>query len=233
MEDVTSRFTNLLEQILIPDFCSNLARGMAPSGFRSNLAILSEIDMVDFLRGWEAQLFEHVGNGLYRAPKSGALEQFFWSGRKTKAPRTFTLWTEPIIALGVLARLHFDFGWPTKLIGTQSKRDWAFDVVGYKAENDQHPLIACEVKKSREEIDALISYMQLFGRQSSHTNEHLKTAQTNAVKKVKALRAQRPPIFWAVGPDRYEKVFSVQYQKSDVIELEPISIQALSRGTLR
>jgi hypothetical protein len=178
-KDVTRCFTNLLEQTLIPDFCSKSARHMKPSGFCANLTRLSEIDMADFLRGWKAQLLRHTGNGLYRAtaPQSGASEQFFWSGRKANAPRTFTIWIEPIITLGVLARTHLDLGWPKALIGTQSKHDWAFDVFGCKSENDPSLLIACEVKKSREEIDALIGYMQSFGRQPSLSGAHLKSAK--------------------------------------------------------
>jgi hypothetical protein len=110
MEDVTRRFMSLLEQTLIPDFCSKSTRNMNPSGFSANLTRLSEIDMADFLRGWEAQLLRHIGKGLYRAPQSGASEQFFWSGLKANSPRTFTIWIEPIITLGVLARMCLDFG---------------------------------------------------------------------------------------------------------------------------
>jgi hypothetical protein len=36
MENVTSRFMNLLEQTLIPDYCSDSARGMNAAGFRAN-----------------------------------------------------------------------------------------------------------------------------------------------------------------------------------------------------
>ncbi len=228
-EDVLRRFMNLLEQTLIPDFCSSSARNVKPSEFRANLTRLSEIDMADFLRGWEAQLLPHIGDGLYRAPQSGASEQFFSLGRKANAPRTFTLWIEPIITLGVLARMHLDFGWPKALIGNHTKGDWAFDVFGYRSESDPRLLIACEVKKSREEMDSLIGYMQSFGRQPSLSSVDLKSAGKNAFRKVKALRGHTPGIFWAVGPNRYEKVFSVQYSEGDVIDFEPISRQSLMR----
>jgi hypothetical protein len=110
MEDVKTRFTNLLEQRLIPDYCSDSARGMNPAGFRANRTPISEIDMADFLRGWDAQLLVHVGNGQYRSPRGGAVELFFWEGRKANTPRTFTIWVEPIITLAVLARMHFFLG---------------------------------------------------------------------------------------------------------------------------
>jgi len=128
--------------------------------------------------------------------------------------------------------MYLDFRWPKTLIGTQSKPKWAFDVFGCKSKCDSY-LIVCEVKKSRKEIDALIDYMHSFGRQPSLSGEHLKgvkRAKNNAFIKVKALRADKPSIFWAVGPDRYEKVFSVKYFDGDVIEFEPISTQALMHG---
>jgi hypothetical protein len=227
MEDATKRFRNLLEQTLIPGYCSINSRGMNSSGFRASRTPLSTIDMADFLRGWDAQLLPHDGNGRYRAPRGGASEVFFWEGLKANTPRTFTLWIEPIITLAVLARMHLDFAWPKTLIGNQLKGNWAFDVVGYKSESDPSILIACEVKKSRKEIDALISHMQCFGRQASLSGEQLKGAEKNAFKKVKALRECNPSIFWAVGPERYEKAFSVQYGEGGVIEFCPISSQVL------
>lgn len=230
MEDVRRRFMTLLEQTLIPDFCSQGTRKMNPSGFRGSLTSLSDIDMADFLRGWEAQLLRPIGGGLYSASQGGASEQFFWSGSKAGMSRTFTISVEPVISLGVLARMHLDFGWPKKLIGTQTKPKWAFDVFGYKSECDQAILIACEVKKSRKEIDALIGDMRSFGRQPSLLGEHLKGAKRNAFMKVKALRDQTSRMFWAVGPARYEKVFSVQYLENGVVEFQADSTQALRRA---
>lgn len=228
MEDLRKRFRKLLDETLIPDFCSNSARKMDLLGFRdANLAHLSEIDITDFLRGWEAQLLEPVGKGLYRTPQSGACEQFFWSGLKANSPRTFTLWIEPIIALGVLARMHLDLKWPRGLIGTQTKSNWAFDVFGYKSESDRNLLVACEVKKSCKEINGLINNMQSFGSQRPLAEEHLKSNEKNALKKVEALRKLKPDIFWAVGPSRCEKIFRVRYSKSDAIGFEPIPLEAL------
>jgi hypothetical protein len=116
------------------------------------------------------------------------------------------------------------------MIGNQLEGGWAFDAVGYKSESDPSMLIACEVKKSRKEIDALISHMQSFGLQpplSSEQLEQLNKTEKNAYRKVKALRERNASTFWAVGPERYEKVFSVDYREEEVIEFEPISSQAL------
>jgi hypothetical protein len=237
MENTTARFATLLEQTLIPAFCSKSSRNLSPLGFRGGFAQLPETDIADFLRGWEAELLTHIDNGLYRATHSGASEQFFWSGKKANTPRTFTLWIEPIITLGVLARMHLDFGWPKSLIASQSKRDWAFDAFALESEprndlknDDPRLLIACEVKKTRKEIDSLIDDMQWFGRYPSPTTTGLNSAKKNAFRKVKALRACRPSIFWAVGPGRYEKVFSVAYLGNDVVEFQPNSPQALGYG---
>ncbi len=228
MEDVKRRFSILLERTLIPDFCSNIARNMSPSAFRpSNLECLSDIDLADFLRGWEAQLFQHVGNGLYRAPQGGAFEQFFWSGGKENEPRTFSLRIEPIITLGVLARMHLDFCWPKTLIGTQSKPYFDFDVFAYKADNERTLSIACEVKKSRKEADALSRYMQSFGREPDNSAKKLQPEKKNALLKLKALREQKPSIFWVVGPERYDNASAVRYRENGVVEFEAISTQAL------
>src|SRR5712664_1953376 len=43
-----------------------------------------------------------------------------------------TIWVEPIITVAVLSRLHFKWGWPKELIGTQSQK-WEFDVTAYRA----------------------------------------------------------------------------------------------------
>jgi hypothetical protein len=39
-----------------------------------------------------------------------------------------TLWVEPIITIGALSRLHFEFGWPAAMLGMQTD-DYAFDFV--------------------------------------------------------------------------------------------------------
>ena len=85
--------------------------------------------------------------GFFLAPLSKAREQIFWTGSKNVDPRPLTLWIEPIITIGALAKLHVLYGWPAEKLGTQSKT-WAFDLVGYGA-NKNDELLACEVKKSK------------------------------------------------------------------------------------
>lgn len=69
--------------------------------------------------------------------------------------------------------MHFDFGWPKQLIGSQSKRDWAFDVLGRDVQSESSLRVAGEVKKSSREIDALIGHMQGCGQQAPTSSEPL------------------------------------------------------------
>jgi len=47
-------------------------------------------------------------------------------------------------AIAAAGRLHSQFGWPRELIGFQSKKNWAFDLVGY--DSALVPLLVCDVK---------------------------------------------------------------------------------------
>ncbi|MEH6792468.1 hypothetical protein [Parasphingorhabdus sp.] len=125
MNDWLSSFYQILTDRLIPEFCSDPNRGLDVAGFQQKSIKVAEEDARYFMMAWNAGLIEHQGRGLYRAPNSAASEQFFWSGSRKAQPRSFTVWLEPVITVAGLARLNFDYGWPTCLIGTQSP-DWAF-----------------------------------------------------------------------------------------------------------
>ena len=83
------------------------------------------------MRALDAQLVNPEGP-YFLAARSRAREQIFWEGLKSKPRRSITLWLEPIITIGMRARLHFEKGWPAESLGAQSK-DWAFDFVCYGA----------------------------------------------------------------------------------------------------
>ena len=170
----------------------------------------------------------HVERGLYRALKSSAGEQFFWSGSKHAAPRPFTLWLEPIITVAALGRLHWDHYWPIDLIGTQSS-DWAFDLVAYRR-GSMNEYIAGEVKKSEIELERLIDLMKRLGR-SPDAPVPKAGRERNAYKKVEALRSRKSPIFWAVGPAGYNHVFSVAYGADSIVELIPAGVEELKFKT--
>ena len=212
------QFEQLVREHLIPEFCSDPNRNCEPVGFRENLAKLSERDAADFLRAWNGGLIEHQGRGQYRAAASSCNEQFFWDGLKNVRPRPFTLWLEPVITIAGLARLHFDYGWPKELIGTQSI-DWAFDLVTFLPGEDTE-FIAGEVKKSAKEIDTLLDLMKKFGLDPGLA-EPTRSKERNAFKKVAGLRSREAPIFWALGPDGLSHVFQVRYRQSGILEFEP------------
>ena len=219
-----ARFNAILHSELVPDFCSKPDRSFNPEGFAEASAKVTIKDARDFVRAWETGIMRHVGGGLYRAPRSSASEQFFWSGSKNGSPRPFTLWHEPVITVGVLARLHLDFGWPESCLGTQSS-DWAFDVVAFQNESLlEH--VAGEVKKSVAEVNALIEYMKFYGARPEEP-EPLSGKARNAFKKVEALRARQAPVFWAIGPGGYDSVFRVDYGSSGKVTMRETDPSAL------
>jgi hypothetical protein len=205
---------------LLPAFCN--ARGWGLEGFRREWDRIGDRDAEDFLRGLDAGLVEHVGRGLYRAPRSTASEQFFWSGRVNVEPRPVTLWAEPIITVAVLTRLHFDLGWPKHRLGTQSP-GWAFDVTAYQPPDLDSEHIACEVKKSPSELEQLVAFMARFGR--NQPSDELRGPKLNAYRKVRSLRLRRTPLVWAVGPNK-SHVFRMAYN-GELVIFKPTSNQEL------
>lgn len=173
---------------------------------------------------WNAGLIEHTDRGLYRAAKSGAREQFFWSGLKTPERRSFTLWLEPVITIGGLGRLHFDHRWPREQIGCQSN-DYAFDLVTYLPDTSTI-YIAGEVKKTDGEIDVLLALMSRFGLDPDAPYPSA-GKERNASKKVTSLRTGHAPVFWALGPNGRSEVFQVHYD-GPIIRFEPLDETALS-----
>lgn len=224
MTDWRSAFEQLLRERLIPEFCSDPERGFEISGFRKSSVSVSDDDARYFLEALKAGLIEHSGHGRYRCSRSAAQEQFFWEGRKAQQPRSFTLSLEPVITVGALARLHFDYRWPPELIATQSA-DWAFDVVAFLPGHTDE-FIAGEVKRTRAEVDQLIQFMTEFCRYPNAT-EPASGKVRNAYKKVAGLRARHAPRFWALGPDGYSRTFEVAYDPNQVVHLAPIGNDGL------
>ena len=107
-----AEFDELLAERLIPDFCSDARRRADASGFVAKSNNVTEDDAADFLRAWRAGLPVHKGRGQYIVGVGRVHEQFFSSGLKAVEQRSFTLWLEPIITMGSIARLHLDHGWP-------------------------------------------------------------------------------------------------------------------------
>ncbi|XLZ69492.1 hypothetical protein ABT364_23615 [Massilia sp. SR12] len=183
-------------------------------------------DASDFMAAVDAAVVQHQ-KGTFLVARSCAKEQIFWEHEKSTIPRRITLWLEPIITMSGLMRLHRDFGWPIHRLGLQSKT-WAFDLVGYA--NDGTEQLVCEVKKTRKEVDRLIEFMMLHRATPNDANLGLKGAELNAMRKVIGLRKCAAPIFWVLGPGRYEQVFGVTYTPNGHVTLTPIDVGALQEA---
>ena len=221
-----AKFKELLFDVLLPDFCAQPHRNCHPLGFRPASIQISEEDAHYFLMAWESGLVRHQSPGRYVGPIPSHAEGFFWDGLRSVEPRPFTLWLEPVITFGSLARLHHDHGWPADRIGTQSF-DGAFDTVAYKVgHRDEH--VAGEVKKARREVDDLVSFMSTFGADPSAPEpDKSQKKGRNAFRKMAALRKRKAPVFWALGPEGYSRVFLPKYLSDGVVELNETGSGAL------
>ena len=222
---ISQAFRDLI--LLLPTFCNDPSRGRGCEGFKEDWTKVTEKDAADFLSALDAGLIEHVGRGLYRAPKSHASEQFFWEGNKNISPRPVTLWVEPIITVAVLYRLHFKWGWPKNLLGTQSKK-WDFDVIAYRASDLSNEYVACEVKKTVAELDQLVELMGRFSAVRDLRDAPKSKREENAFRKLTGLQERRAPIFWAVGPNGANKVFRMTYTDGGALTWKSASDDALT-----
>ncbi len=156
----------------------------------------------------------------------------FWQGLKSVSPRPMTLWVEPVITIGAAGRLHGEFDWPQDLIGLQSKKKWAFDLVAYN--RAQAPVVVCEVKKTNCEIDDLLEAMSLYVSKAPLSEEPMQSKLRNAYRKVVGLRRMKPELFWALGPDNYGKLFRfVPGANTYAARLEEVGEDALKYRTVR
>ena len=220
-------FKDRILEDLLPTFCNHPSRGYGCEGFKEDWKNVTEKDAADFLVALDAGLIEHRGRGLYRAPRSLASEQFFWQGKRNVSPRPVTLWVEPIITVAVLSRLHFKWGWPKELIGTQS-RMWEFDVTAYRASDFSNEYVACEVKKTVAELDQMVELMQRFSTDRDAGDTLKSSKEINAFRKLKGLQARHASIFWAVGPNGASKVFRMTYTDGDAVIFKSASEDALT-----
>ncbi|MGO7658916.1 hypothetical protein [Rhizobium ruizarguesonis] len=217
--DCRTKFLELLHIELIPQYCDHPSRGWGRAGFIDNSALVSEADACDFLRAIEGGLIQHVGRGLYSAPRSSAKEQLFWEFNRSAIPRTFAIWLEPVITFAALARLHFEYGWPAELIGTQSKK-WEFDLVAYPTQDAENEFIAAEVKKSTNEVEKLAEHLTSLSGQGivNVTGSHV---MRNSIKKYNGLVERGANVFWIVGPAKLSYIFKVEQLGDKRIALKP------------
>ena len=203
-------FTNQLHAVWLPAFCSDEKRKFDPIGFRDASITLTEFDASNFLRAIENGLVRDTGGGRYKCQRSSAHEQIFWEGLKSVEPRPLTLWLEPIITVGTIARLGLDFGWSDDVLCMQSK-DWAFDFVVYQSPTSPIEHIAGEVKTTALQCDNLIADLRIYGQTGADEPLSNHTKHINSFKKWQSLLKGRANLLWVVGPSDYTHLFEVQY----------------------
>jgi hypothetical protein len=210
MPDVISSFTERLFGEWLPSFCDAPHRkDYRVEGFRAeSLRPLTRFDAFWFLTAVDAGLVTE-SQGFLLAPANRAREQLFWSGSKAVAPRSFTLWMEPIITIGALARLNKLHGWPAGQLGTQFGRSWAMDLVVFDEALDR-PIIVGEIKKSVAEVKKLLRLMSLYAAEDAMPTEPTRQIERNAYRKVTAIREAWPDVLWVVGPAGHDHVLRIR-----------------------
>lgn len=201
--------TGVMEHWL-PSFCSARADDITKEGFKvETIKRISEHDAHWFLRAIKNGYVTEK-DGIFTNPRFQAKEQIFWEGKKGDVPRALTLWAEPVITFGVIAKLIEDFGWPLDLVGAQSEYPWAFDFVCYRRDGTEYD-VAGEVKKSKAEVEKLIELMLGFSQQEPMEIEPRSGSERNACRKVKGIRVNRPRMFCAIGPDGHSRTFEIEW----------------------
>ncbi|OHV77998.1 hypothetical protein [Ensifer sp. LCM 4579] len=216
-------FKDLILNHLLPEFCNDPRRSYDLAGFRHNFGQVDDVDADNFMKALDAGLVKLDGR-LYRAPRSCAGEQFFWEHKKALKLRPITIWIEPIITVATLWKLHFELGWPKELLGTQSI-DYAFDAAAYADADSKNEYIACEVKKTTQELDSLVRTMRKFA--ALPVDAIVSEREKNAFKKIVGLRNRRAPLFWAVGPGGNSLAFKLSYSGDGLIAFDEALIRDL------
>ncbi len=211
----------------LQSFCNARDESLRPDGFvTDNLEKLTEFDAKWFLRAIDAGYVREM-HGFFLSELSAAKEQILFGGLKADHSRKIHLWLEPIITVGALARLIEEFQWPQSQVGLQSKAPWPFDLMGYGLDQETE-LLACEVKKSEREINRLLDEMTRFSAQPQLAEEPKNSTTKNAYRKVVGIRRSWPDVFWALGPNRMDRVFKVaRVPNTDNFSLNPVSTRYL------
>ena len=117
------------ERHISPDV--SRARNYDIAGFRPDAKRVSDFDAEGFLRALDHNVVTMDSGGRFRMPRSAVDEVIFYEHPPKTVPRPITLWIEPIITIGAVARLYLDYGWPRECLGMQSVK-WEFDVTAFE-----------------------------------------------------------------------------------------------------
>lgn len=215
MSDLLEEFRRRLKSSWLPSYCLEPQRNYSPEGFRpDSLKALEAFDAGWFIQAVDRNLVKYEGGG-FRAPLSNGGEPIFWELEKSISPRPITLWREPVITIGAVARLHVEYGWPVSALGTQSRRSWAFDLVGY-GDDGLSELLMCEVKKTDREIEKLQTWMLEYCSSDPLETEPDKKDQKNAYRKVQDIRIAWPQRVWLLGPGGRGALFDVEREGESI-----------------
>ena len=220
-DDVLTEFSRRITEEWLPVYCNDPKRRdhHAVEGFKWESVKVSERDAADFMRSLDNKIVVDTGGGRFRMPQSKANEYMFMHGSTAITPRPLTLWLEPVITIGVMARLYLDYGWPLACLGMQSE-GWAFDFVVFKPHDLKNEHIAGEVKKTEKELDTFITNLHKSCEEGDIDITTLSATRINAHKKWLGLRRCHAPLFWALGPNGYGHVFTVSYSPEGAISLQ-------------
>lgn len=151
---------------------------------------------------------------------------YFGHKKKDHNPRKLYVSLEPIIIVGAIARLHCDHNWQKTQLALKSEA-WAFDAVAFEGQYRGSEYLLCEVKKTTGETDKLCELMHGYLQSGKVDENGLGGKEINALRKVISLRESPAKVLWAVGPDRYEKIFKIDRSEGK-IELKEADKTALN-----
>jgi hypothetical protein len=212
-----------LEQWLQDRFtatCEAIGQRPPMSGLRIGPPI-AEWEAKYFLLGLEEELFAVDAQGLVTSPLLAASHdtpgyRLFWH----EPPR---LMRENLCQLATTTRLIGERGWLKRHVSLEPSRPehrataegWDLMVRSLAGEL----LIAVEVKRSRMELEKLISDLRACSRRGPHAHGDCGFPQNHP--RHEFYLSQRPAYLWAVAPDG-ELCFAVEGEANS-LELEPLS----------
>lgn len=183
---------------------------------------VSEFDMSWFLKALKlgivqpkTKIVRSSDKCRYSTLRNKGSVAYFGHKKKDHNPRKLYVSLEPIIIVGAIARLHCDYNWHTTQLALESER-WAFDAVAYEGQDRGNEYLLCEVKKTKVEIDKLCELMQAYLQSGRVDDAELMGKEKNAFRKVIALRKSPAKVLWAVGPDKYEKIFKIDRSEGKI-----------------
>lgn len=219
-------YRRLISEWVISD-CNVRGDDVQPQGFvDSNFRDLSEFDAHWFLVALEANhmtetlsVFHTIGHGVKL--------RIFSHGTSWEALRKTTLSLEPIICVGAVARLIDQYGWPASQLG-QCAFPWPFDLVCFDRDRKKE-LVNCEVKKSHNEVAALMNWMRYFAAIAPLEVTPTNSIKKNAYKKIVGLRKSRPAYFWVLGPEGIGNTYRLVWDRDDTLfQFAPVPERVLA-----